>query len=316
MSRTTQAFNGKILALCGGVGGAKLAWGLAQLLPPDQLSIVVNTGDDFEHLGLHISPDLDTVMYTLAGINNRELGWGLAGESWHCMEALEQFGGESWFRLGDRDLATHFFRTQSLQQEQSLTAATRQLCTTLGVHHAILPMSDAAVRTQVNTDAGELVFQDYFVRRQCMPAVRGVRFDGAETASLTPEVLNVLHDSDLRAVIICPSNPLLSVAPILAVPGMRESLKNTGIPVVVVSPLVGGQAIKGPTAKMMQELGMCCDSAAIADFYRGLATMLVIDEVDQCQVSGLPIAAHVCKTLMKTDEDKRSLAETLLGILS
>mgnify|MGYP000911764778 FL=1 len=234
---------GKVLALCGGVGGAKLAWGLAQALPPEQLTIVVNTGDDFEHLGLHISPDLDTVMYTLAGINNRELGWGIAGETWDCMQALETLGGETWFRLGDKDLATHLLRTQQLAQKKTLTEVTAQLCGKLGIQHRILPMSDDAVRTLVNTNEGELAFQDYFVRQQCKPAARSVRFTGTDTARVSPAVDAALHDPDLRAVIICPSNPLLSIAPILAVPGMTGTLQKIAAKIFVVSPLIGGQAI-------------------------------------------------------------------------
>jgi LPPG:FO 2-phospho-L-lactate transferase len=318
-----NAFGGKILALCGGVGGAKLAWGLAQTLSPEQLTIVVNTGDDFEHLGLHISPDLDTVMYTLAGINNRELGWGLAGETWNCMETLESLGGESWFRLGDKDLATHVLRTQQLAQGKTLTAVTAHLCKKLGIHHRVLPMSDNAVRTLIDTNEGELAFQDYFVRQQCKPAVLGVRFTGTETATLSPEVLAVLNDPDLRAVIICPSNPLLSIAPILAVQGMKEALqkatlKKTPAKIIVVSPLIGGQAVKGPTAKMMQEINIPTDSNSIADFYAGLLDVLVIDESDQKDAdsfSSADFSVHACKTLMKTDADKLALATSLLQLI-
>ncbi|HSC75068.1 MAG TPA: 2-phospho-L-lactate transferase [Pseudomonadales bacterium] len=310
------SFHGKVLALCGGVGGAKLAWGLAQTLSPAQLTIVVNTGDDFEHLGLHISPDLDTVMYTLAGINNRELGWGLAGESWQCMQALETLGGETWFRLGDKDIATHLLRTQQLAQGKTLTAVTAQLCAKLGIQHTVLPMSNNAVRTIVNTDAGELAFQDYFVRQQCKPAVRGVRFSGAETSTLSPEILAALNDPELRAVIICPSNPLLSIAPILAVPGMREQLIALREKIIVVSPLVGGQAVKGPTAKMMQEMHIPTDSKSIVDFYTGLLGILVIDACDANDADALRaqgITVQITRTLMKTDEDRIALARALLA---
>ena len=316
-------FSGKVLALCGGVGGAKLAWGLTQTLSPKQLTIVVNTGDDFEHLGLHISPDLDTVMYTLAGINNRELGWGLAGETWNCMETLGTLGGESWFRLGDKDLATHVLRTQQLAQGKTLTAVTAHLCEKLGIQHRVLPMSDNAVRTLVDTNEGELAFQNYFVRQQCKPAVRGVRFTGTETATLSPEVLAALNDPDLRAVIICPSNPLLSIAPILAVSGMREALKKNSAKVIVVSPLIGGQAVKGPTAKMMQEMNIPTDSKSIADFYAGLLDVLVIDESDKKDAANFSTAdfsvpnfsIQTCKTLMKTDADKLALATSLLQLI-
>lgn len=308
-------FNGKVVALCGGVGGAKLAWGLAQILAPEQLTIIVNTGDDFEHLGLHISPDLDTVMYTLAGINNRELGWGLQGESWQCMAALEKLGGETWFRLGDKDLATHLLRTQQLAQGKTLTEVTALLCEKLGIRHHLLPMSNDAVRTRVSTDAGELAFQDYFVRQQCKPDVHSVRFSGAESARLSHEVQAALQDPDLRAVIICPSNPLLSIAPILAVPGMREQLRTLREKVIVVSPLVSGMAVKGPTAKMMQEMKIPTDSTSIAEFYSGLFGRLVIDESDAKESDALSargIRVQVCKTLMKTDADKPGLATSLL----
>lgn len=318
-----HSFTGKVLALCGGVGGAKLAWGLTQTLSPEQLTIVVNTGDDFEHLNLHISPDLDTVMYTLAGINNRELGWGLADESWQCMQVLETLGGETWFRLGDKDLATHLLRTQQLTQGNTLTAVTENLCKKNGIPHRILPMSNDAVRTLVDTTEGELAFQDYFVRQQCKPVARGVRFTGTETATLSPEVLAALNDPDLRAVIICPSNPLLSIAPILAVPGMRQALQKktfekTAAKVIVVSPLVGGQAVKGPTAKMMQEMAIPTDSNSIADFYAGLLDVLVIDECDVKDVadfSSAGFSVHACKTLMKTDADKLALATSLLQLI-
>lgn len=311
------SFTGKILALCGGVGGAKLAWGLAQTLAPEQLTIVVNAGDDFEHLGLHISPDLDTVMYTLAGINNRELGWGLAGETWNCMNALETLGGETWFRLGDKDLATHLLRTQQLAQGKTLTAVTANLCKKLGIQHSVLPMSDDAVRTLVDTNEGELAFQDYFVRQQCKPIVSGVRFSGKETATLSPEVLAALNDPDLRAVIICPSNPLLSIAPILAVSGMRDALQETAAKVIVVSPLIGGQAVKGPTAKMMQEMHIPTDSKSIADFYAGLLDTLIIDNSDAHEADALRaqgIAVHTCNTLMRLDEDKIMLAQAACSL--
>ena len=311
-------FRGKVLALCGGVGGAKLAWGLAQTLSPEQLTIVVNTGDDFEHLGLHISPDIDTVMYTLAGINNRELGWGLAGETWHCMQALETLGGETWFRLGDKDLATHLLRTQQLMQGQTLTAVTAYLCAKLGIQHRVLPMTNDQVRTRIDTSEGELAFQNYFVRQQCKPAVRGVRFTNTETATLSPEAFAALNDPDLRAVIICPSNPLLSIAPILAIQGMKEALQKTAAKIIVVSPLIGGQAVKGPTAKMMQEMNIPTDSNSIADFYAGLLDVLVIDESDQKDAdsfSSADFSVHACKTLMKTDADKLALATSLLQLI-
>lgn len=307
---------GKVVALCGGVGGAKLAWGLVQILAPEQLTIIVNTGDDFAHLGLHISPDLDTVMYTLARLANRELGWGIAGETWHCMAALQQLGGETWFRLGDRDLATHFYRTQALLRGDTLTTVTGHLCRSLGVQHTLLPMCNEPLHTVVDTDEGTLAFQDYFVRRQCQPAVRAVRFAGAADATLPAEVGAALTDPALTHVIICPSNPLLSIAPILAVPGLRAQLQALRDKMVVVSPLVGGQAVKGPTAKMMQEMAIPTDSASIARFYQDLLGTLVIDHCDAQEADALRavgITVQVASTLMKTDEDRIALAQQVLS---
>lgn len=306
---------GRVLALCGGVGGAKLAWGLTQCLLPEELVIAVNTGDDFTHLGLHISPDLDTVMYTLAGRQNREQGWGLQGESWACMEALSELDGETWFKLGDRDLATHLFRTQQLNLGQTLSDVTSQQCRRLGIAHTVLPMSDQPVHTRVQTDTAELAFQDYFVRYQCQPPVRAVRFAGAEDAVMSPGLQMALADPGLRAVVICPSNPWLSIAPVLAVPGVRAALQLIRDKVWVVSPLVGGQSIKGPTAKLMQELGMACNTASIAAFYSDVARALVIDELDAGTESPDNMTLHVCRTLMRTDADKAYLARQLTGII-
>lgn len=309
-------FDGKVVALCGGVGGAKLAWGLAQSLAPEQLTIIVNTADDCEHLGLHISPDLDTVMYTLAGLNNRELGWGLQGESWQCMTALAQLGGETWFRLGDRDLATNLLRTQLLAQGNNLTDVTARLCAKLGVQQRLLPMCDEAIRTLVDTDDGELAFQDYFVRRQCQPTVRGVRYRGQAEATLSTAVSAALRDPALRSIIICPSNPLLSIAPILAVPGLRAQLATLRDKVIVVSPLISGQAIKGPTAKMMQEMAIPANAASIAGFYADLLGCLVLDSADRHELASLPEPGKIAllPTLMQCDADKHNLATRLLAL--
>lgn len=306
---------GKVVALCGGVGGAKLAWGLAQVLAPEQLTIIVNTGDDFSHLGLHISPDLDTVSYTLANRNNRELGWGLQGETWQCMNALENFGGETWFRLGDKDLATHFFRTQQLAAGKTLTQVTAELGAALGIQHTVLPMCNEPLPTIVETEQGALAFQQYFVREQCKPVVRSVQHLGAENSTLSHEVCTALTDKALTHIIICPSNPLLSIAPILAVTGMRELLQAQREKIVIVSPLVGGQAVKGPTAKMMQEMKIATHSSSIAAFYANLLGTLVIDENDAKEQDVLReqnIPVQICKTLMKTDEDKIALAQAVI----
>ena len=306
---------GTILALAGGVGGAKLARGLADALDPDRLTVAVNTGDDFEHMGLPISPDLDTVMYTLAGRANPETGWGVAGETWSFIEAVGDLGGETWFRLGDRDLATHVLRRRMLDAGKTLSEATDALAAALGIRHRIVPMSDRAVRTVVETDEGTLPFQDYFVRRRCEPRVAAFRFDGIEAAAPSPGLAAVLSDRDLEAVVICPSNPYVSVAPILGIPAVAEFVDARRVPIVAVSPIVGGQAIKGPAAKMMVELGVETSALGIARHYGARIDGLVIDEVDAAlapDVEALGVAVRVAPTVMRSQEDSRALAwETL-----
>ena len=236
----------RFIAVTGGVGGAKLALGLTQLLARDEVSFIVNTGDDFEHLGLHISPDIDTLLYTLSGESNAEAGWGRRGETWQFMRALKQLGGETWFNLGDLDLAMHVERTQRLREGATLTEVTKQLASALGVQYDVLPMSDAPVRTMIGTADGELAFQHYFVRDRCAPAVTGFRFAGASGAAPTREIEAPLDDPELAGMIICPSNPFVSVDPVLAVPGCAKQLKRQRAPIVAVSPIVAGTAIKGP----------------------------------------------------------------------
>ena len=305
-----------ILALAGGVGGAKLAQGLAMRLAPEELQIVVNTGDDFVHLGLHISPDIDTVMYWLAGLNDRTRGWGLAGDSWNFMAALRRLDGPTWFNLGDSDLATHLVRTQMLGEGASLGAVTCALCTRLGIAHAIAPMTDAPVRTLVHTEDATLAFQDYFVRLQCAPAVTGVSFAGAEAAKPSPAFAAAMANPVLHAVVICPSNPLLSIDPILSIPGVRDWLRLRRIPVIAVSPIVGGKAIKGPAAKIFRELDREVSVQGVADHYRGLIDALVIDTVDAAakpalEARGLRVA--VVPSVMKNAEDQAALAAAVLA---
>ena len=303
-----------VLALTGGVGGAKLALGLAKLLTPDDLAFVVNTGDDFEHLGLHVSPDVDTLVYTLADAANPATGWGRANESWHFMETLAQLGGETWFRLGDRDLALHVRRRSLLDQGIGLTAATAILAEQLDVAHRILPMSDDPVRTRVQTPDGTLAFQHYFVRDRCQPTALGFEFAGAASAKLNPAIA---FDA-LDAVVICPSNPYVSVDPILAVPGMTEALAGANCPIVAVSPIVGGAAIKGPTAKMMRELGVPASTIEVAKHYRKLATHFVIDEVDagaSDAVAALGLQTICAQTVMRTLDDRIALAKTVLAFV-
>ena len=269
-----------IVALAGGVGGARLAVGLAAVLPPQRLMFVVNTGDDFEHLGFRISPDLDTVMYTLAGVNNAVAGWGRADETWNFMETLQELAGEAWFRLGDRDLAVHTLRTLALRRGVPLSRITATLATRFGIRHPIVPMSDVPVRTRVRTDRGELSFQDYFVRRRCKPRVRGFRFVGSRKARV-PSVLRRLCRTDkVQAVVFCPSNPFVSIAPILSVPEIRTWLIRRGFPVIAVSPVVGGAAIKGPAAKMLRELGGEVSALGVARHYGAWVDGWVIDVRD------------------------------------
>lgn len=300
-----------IVALAGGVGGAKLAHGLAQILEPEQLTLIVNTGDDFEHLGLHISPDLDTVMYTLAGIANPETGWGQADESWHFLEALKQLGGATWFRLGDRDLATHVERTRRLRAGESLTHITTALCAALGVGPRVLPMSDDAVRTVVLTNDGELAFQDYFVHRRCEPHVSGFRFAGIGLARPTLAVLEALEAAEV--ILFCPSNPFVSLDPILNLRGVRECIQAKGA--VAVSPIVGGRAIKGPAAKMLAELNLDVSAASVAAHYAGFLTGFVIDEADaalRASITTEALSVLVTNTLMHTNADRARLARDVL----
>jgi LPPG:FO 2-phospho-L-lactate transferase len=307
----------KILAFSGGVGGAKLALGLSRILAPERLTIVANTGDDFEHLGLYIAPDLDTVMYTLAGLNNTELGWGLAGESWEFLAALQKLGGDTWFKLGDRDLATHVLRTRGLARGLTLTAVTAELCRSLGVRPRLLPMSDDPVRTMVETGQGELLFQHYFVREQCRPAVDGFRFAGVEEARPQSDMLKLLQNQELAAIVLCPSNPFVSVDPIMALPGLREAIRSSGAPVIAVSPIVSGLAIKGPAAKMMAELEMPVTAVAVAQHYCGLVDYFVLDEADAtlaADVEDLGMKVVVAPTIMKTLEDREALARRVLAL--
>ena len=301
-----------IIALSGGVGGAKLALGLSRILPPQDLLVVVNTGDDFEHWGLAISPDIDTVVYTLAGLANREVGWGRADETWSCMETLAAIGGETWFKLGDRDLAVHIERTRRLRLGKSLSAITADLCARLGVGPRVVPMSDDPVRTRLLTDTGWLDFQEYFVRNRCEPVVRELRFHGAETARPHPDFMAALADPVLEAVVICPSNPFISVEPILAVPGVRAALAHCAAPVIAVSPIIAGRAVKGPTAKMMTELGLDPTAGTVAQRYSDLLDGYVIDHADMAEVVSIDARVTLAQTLMTTIEDREALAKTVL----
>jgi LPPG:FO 2-phospho-L-lactate transferase len=307
----------RVLALAGGVGGAKLAAGLSHVLG-ERLTVLVNTGDDFEHLGLHISPDLDTVMYTLAGIANPEIGWGIAEESWTFMDQVERLNGPTWFRLGDRDLATHAVRTERLNHGETLTAITADLCRSLGVRSAVLPMSDDRVRTVVHSGTQTLAFQDYFVRLKCAVPISKLSFDGAASARFNAAIESLHYGSDPLAVVICPSNPYLSIDPILALPGLREWIRSTGAPVVAVSPIVGGAAIKGPAAKIMRELGLEPSAAAVRRHYGGLIDGFVLDVVDADsagEISAWGVAVRSTQTIMRATEDRINLARDCLAFV-
>ena len=296
----------QVLALCGGIGGAKLALGLYRVLGPGRLTVVVNTGDDFEHLGLKISPDLDTVLYTLGGLADPERGWGRAQETWQFMGALRELGGETWFQLGDRDLAMHIQRTEWLRAGKSLSAFTAHTARQFGIGARIVPMSDSIVRTIVETSEGDLPFQSYFVGRRCEPVVKAIRFAGASEASPPAGVLDLIADSSLHATVICPSNPYLSVDPILAVPGIAAALSTARAPVIAVSPIIGGQAVKGPTAKIMAELGIAATNESIAAHYRGLIDGLVIDEDDASDRARFDVPVLVTRTMMQRHSRPRT----------
>ncbi len=318
-----------VVALAGGVGGAKLAAGLAQIIPPENLTIIVNTGDDFEHLGLYISPDVDTVCYTLAGLANPETGWGRAGETFEVLENIRTLGGPDWFRLGDKDLATHIERTRRLRAGETLTQITRDFCKAWGVQHTILPMSDNPVRTMVDTvEFGELPFQEYFVHHRCGPRVKGFRFAGIESARPTPEVRQVLEEAE--AVIICPSNPWVSIDPILALTSLRSTVHRPSSiialrstvhrppSIVAVSPIIGGKTVKGPAAKMYAEMGVTPSALAVAEHYKNLLTGFVLDSIDADLAKNLQLAnvrTYVTNTLMKTASDRRRLAQDVLNLI-
>jgi LPPG:FO 2-phospho-L-lactate transferase len=301
----------KVAGLAGGVGGAKLMDGLAMLSPDVDLAVIVNTGDDFEHLGLRICPDLDTVVYTLAGLANPETGWGLVDESFQALSTLERLGAPSWFRLGDRDLGLHLERTRRLRLGERLTEITRSICASLGVRATVLPMTDDPVATKVQTRDGELDFQDYFVRLRCEPVVRGFRFDGIDAAAASKEALHALEETD--AVIFGPSNPFVSIAPILGLRGVRERV--AAKPAVAVSPIVGGKAIKGPAAKMLLELGLDASPVAVARRYAGVIGGFVLDNEDKAsaaQIESLGMRVLVTDTVMRSTADRQRLAQETL----
>jgi LPPG:FO 2-phospho-L-lactate transferase len=307
-----------VVALAGGVGAARFLDGLARVLAPERLFIIGNTADDAEIHGLHISPDLDTVTYTLAGLADPQRGWGIRGDRFQCLEALGRLGAETWFQLGDRDLATHLYRTERLRQGQTLTEVTAEITAALGVRAAIAPMSDDRVRTRICTAAGELEFQTYFVKRRARDKVAGVRFDGAADARPAAGVLAAIQEAE--AIVVCPSNPFISVGPILAVPGIREALRRRRERVAAISPIVGGRALKGPAAAMMKSMRARAAAAEVAQLYTDFAGVFVLDEVDRKQaaeVEALGVRAVVTNTIMSGRRERIALARVVareLGI--
>ena len=302
-----------VVALSGGIGGAKLALGLDRELRAGALTVVCNTGDDFEHLGLLICPDLDTVTYTLAGLADPGRGWGLAGETWAFMSALERLGGETWFRLGDGDLATHVDRTARIRAGEALSAIADRHRRALGVGSRIVPMTETPVRTMVLTPDGALPFQRYFVEMRCEPAIAGFEFAGAAEARPAPGIAEAIERDDLAAIVICPSNPFISIDPILAVPGIRESVAGRGVPVIAISPVIGGESVKGPTAKMMRELGFEVGNRSVAAHYAGVVTGLVIDAGDAGEAGSIDLPCLAVPTMMRDESDKRRLARDVLA---
>jgi LPPG:FO 2-phospho-L-lactate transferase len=307
--------SGFVLALTGGIGGAKLCLGLQRVLPAGALRIIVNTGDDFEHLGLAISPDIDTTLYTLAGLANVELGWGRQDETWSFMRVLETLGGPAWFRLGDGDLALHIERTRRLAAGERLTDITAEVARRFGIATRIMPMSDDPVRTLVATaGGGELGFQEYFVRERCAPPIASLTYAGADSARISSAAAESLQDPALRAIVIAPSNPYLSIDPVLAVPGMRAALRARGAPVIAVTPIIAGAAVKGPTAKIMRELGLAVSPLSVLEHYRGLIDGFVLDERDGPLAKDIGLAVRTCDTLMRSLEDRERVARCTLEL--
>lgn len=319
MKTREESNDSSVVVLTGGIGGTKLVLGLSHIIAGSRLTAIVNTGDDFVHLGLSICPDLDTLIYTLAGEVNQETGWGCRDETWQFMAALERLGGATWFRIGDRDLATHIMRSNLLSAGETLTDVTGTLRRKLGVRTRVLPMTDSPVRTTVVTDDGRLDFQHYFVRDRAEPVVRAIDYVGARSAEPSAAVAAALSDPDLGAIIIAPSNPYLSIDPILAVPGLREAVRNAAAPIIAVAPIVAGKAIKGPTAKIMRELAIEPSSAAVAEHYGDLLDGYIVDRQDRNTVSGmekLDLRLRICDTIMQSNDDKIRLARDTLEFAS
>jgi LPPG:FO 2-phospho-L-lactate transferase len=304
----------KVVVLSGGVGGARFVRGLVDVLPPADVTVIGNVGDDVEVLGMYVSPDLDSILYALAGLNDEERGWGRAGETWNALAAAAELGGESWFRLGDRDIGLHLIRTDALRRGEPLSEVTAQLVGALGLETTLLPATDDVLRTWLDTAAGSFPFQEWFVARGHRDEVDAVRFEGAEDARPVPGALDALAAADL--ILVAPSNPYVSIGPILAVPALRQALAARGVPCVAVSPLIGGRAVKGPADRMLARLAGGTSPAHVTDCYLGLIDALVVDEADGDDLDGLSVRPIVTRTLMSDDAARRSLAEAALGAVA
>jgi len=307
----------KITALAGGVGASKFLLGLTSVMPPEDVTIIANTGDDIEMFGLRICPDIDTVTYTLAGVIDDRAGWGLRNDTFECLHNLASYGEDTWFNLGDKDLATHIFRTNQLRQGSSVSEITQEVCQRLGVRSTILPMSDEYTPTRVMTDEGELHFQEYFVRRRCEPRVRSLRFDGIDSARPAPGVLDAITGAD--GIVVCPSNPFISIGPILAVPVVREALVQSSAKIVAITPIIGGKALKGPAADMLRDLGHEVSAGSVAAMYRDFLDIFIIDQSDtglERDVLELGIEARLADTVMSSLEKKKELASFVLSAIT
>ena len=307
----------KVVALAGGVGAAKLLSGLVRAMPPENLTVIVNTGDDFSWMGLYICPDLDTVTYTLAGMDNPKTGWGVREDSFRALNRLKELGSDPWFRVGDVDLATHLHRTEQMRCGSSLTSITQQIAERNAVRCKIFPMTDVPAPTLVETNEGTLPFQDYFVRRRCAPSVTGFSSRGMEGAHPPPGVLEAIEGSS--AVIVCPSNPFISIGPILSVPGVREALRGTTARVLAVTPIISGQSVKGPAAAMLKQMGLDVSALGVAELYRDFLDIFVLDQRDKAlasRIAALGMRVHTANTLMNSSEEKLDLALGLLAMVS
>ncbi len=306
----------KYLVFTGGVGGAKLCLGLSQILAPEDILFVVNTGDDFEHLGLKICPDLDTLMYTISRESDEERGWGRKDETWHCLDSLRALGGPSWFNLGDRDLAVHLLRTHLLKQNHNLSEITASLYRIFGIRHSAIPMTDDLVSTIIVTDDGEeLSFQDYFVKKSCVPMVKSIRYQNSGSARMPNKLEKVLASTKLKGIIFAPSNPFLSIEPILQVSGMKLAIQSANVPKIAISPIVNGASVKGPTDKIMVELGMEVNNLSIIQHYKNLFTHLIIDRTDSScadEIESLGLNVSIHDTFMNNLTEKVKLAENTL----